>query len=89
MRNWSKWGLDFWQSVVRHIGTAGMAWLGTNAVTGVDGKHSLETLPLALLFGAIMPSVFTFLQNSPIPPEEADVPSLNVNVKVTDNENKD
>ena len=67
--NWSKWGLTFFQSLGRHIGTAGMTWLGLGIKDNVIEWHNLW---VALLVGAILPTFFTFLQNSPIPEEEID-----------------
>ena len=65
--NWHKWGLTFFQSLFRHIGTAGMTWLGLGVK---DGQVEWRNLWVALLVGAILPTFFTFLQNSPIPEEE-------------------
>lgn len=69
MKDWSKWGWDFWQSIARHVGTAGITWLGTNVATGATGWHTLETLPIALVLGGVLPTVFTFLQSNPVPPD--------------------
>lgn len=67
--DWSKWGEDYWTSLARHLGTAGMAWLGTVAVNGTGMTWtSFKTLPLALLAGAVLPTTFTFIQNNPKPP---------------------
>lgn len=65
--NWAKWGFDFWTSVARHVGTAGMTWLGLGIK---DGKIQWEDLWFALLVGGILPSVFTFLQKTPSPDDE-------------------
>lgn len=62
--NWQKWGLSFWQSLARHIGTAGMTWLGLGVK---DGKVDWGNLWVAILVGAVLPSVFTFLQTTPTP----------------------
>ena len=80
--NWEKWGLDFYQSLGRHVGTAGMTWLGLG-VKG--GKLDWSDLWVALLAGAILPTVFTFIQQ-PVPVEEDKSdefpkPPLNLNPK--------
>lgn len=62
--NWQKWGMSFWQSLARHIGTAGMTWLGLGVK---DGQIKWKDLWVALLVGAVLPSVFTFLQSTPTP----------------------
>ncbi len=62
--NWQKWGRDFVQSLGRHIGTAGMTWLGLGLKDGVINWGSLW---IALLLGAVLPTVFTFLQKTPLP----------------------
>lgn len=61
---WNKWGITFFQSLGRHIGTAGMTWLGLGFK---DGRVEWHNLWLALLTGAVMPAVFTFLQTTPVP----------------------
>lgn len=65
--NWSKWGLDFFASLGRHIGTAGMTWLSIGVV---NGKVDWQSLWIAILTGAVLPTVFTFLQSHPVPTEE-------------------
>lgn len=65
--NWSKWGRDFFASLGRHIGTAGMTWLGLGVK---DGRIEWGNLWAALIIGAILPTVFTFLQTSPVPEDE-------------------
>ena len=66
-RNWSKWGFSFWAAIARHVGTAGLTWLSLGIK---DGKFKLNDLLLALLVGGVLPSVFTFLQSTPVPPDE-------------------
>lgn len=62
--NWGKWGRDFIDSVVRHVATAGL----TAATTCyIDGRLDWRKFGSALLIGGVIPSVFTFLQKSPIP----------------------
>lgn len=62
--NWSKWGRDFFSSLGRHVGTAGMTWLGLGVKNGMVDWHDLWA---ALLCGAVLPTIFTFLQKTPVP----------------------
>lgn len=62
--NWSKWGRDFLASVLRHVGTAGLTTLSTSYVSG---KMNWEVLLTGVVCGGIVPTVFTFLQNTPLP----------------------
>lgn len=78
--DWSKWGLDFFTSLGRHIGTAGMTWLGLGLNNGKVDWHDLW---IALLTGAILPTVFTFLQSSPTPTVITDTTTTAVSVKTT------
>lgn len=64
--NWNKWGRDFFASLGRHIGTAGMTWLGLGVK---DGQIEWHNLWLALITGAVLPTVFTYLQSTPVPEE--------------------
>jgi hypothetical protein len=64
---WKKWGLDFFQSLGRHVGTAGLATLSTSYV---EGKISWRALGIGVLCGGIIPTVFTFLQTNPVPEDE-------------------
>jgi hypothetical protein len=66
--NWEKWGRDFWASIMRHVGTAGLTWLSLGLWK--SGKVDWNDLWVALLTGGILPSVFTFLQNTPVPEDE-------------------
>lgn len=66
--NWKKWGLEFWASLGRHIGTAGMTWLGLGLK---DGKVNWSDLWVAVLVGGILPTIFTFLQRAPTPDDDA------------------
>lgn len=68
--NWAKWGKDYWASLARHIGTAGLAWLGIGLGSGHIDWHSLW---YALVTGAFLPTTFTFFQNTPIPEELAEI----------------
>lgn len=63
-KNWSKWGHEFFKSLGRHIGTAGMTWLGLGIKDNQIEWHNLWT---ALLIGAVLPTTFTFLQSNPVP----------------------
>ena len=65
--NWSKWGLEFWASIMRHVGTAGMAAL---AVSYQNGKLDWKSLGMGILAGGVIPTIFTFLQTTPVPDEE-------------------
>lgn len=65
--NWTKWGMEFWASLGRHIGTAGMTWLGLGLK---DGKVNWNDLWVAVLVGGILPTVFTFLQSKPTPDDD-------------------
>lgn len=71
--NWEKWGLDFFASLGRHIGTAGLTWLSLGVK---EGRVQWRDLWIAILVGGIFPTVFTFLQSTPVPTEEPD-PSVN------------
>lgn len=75
--NWQKWGLDFFQSLGRHIGTAGMTWLGIGIK---DGAIDWNSLWVALVAGALLPTIFTFLQRNPVP----DVKSVTVTTETTE-----
>lgn len=70
--NWSKWWLEFFKSFGRHLGTAGATWVGMYSTQGNIDWHSLW---VALVAGAILPCVFTFLQSNPVPDEEAAQPT--------------
>ena len=74
--NWSKWGLEFWQSLMRHVGTAGMTWIGLGIK---DGVVDWKGLGVAIMVGAVLPTVFTFLQKNPIPELE----SVTITTKTT------
>lgn len=76
---WDKWGKDFLFSLMRHCGTAGMAWMGTNTITGQPAWSTFKTLPLAIMFGAVLPTLWTKLQN---PPKDEDDTSDPVNKPV-------
>lgn len=65
--NWEKWGYDFVTSVLRHTGTAGLAALATATSTGKLDWHALGW---GILCGGIIPTVFTFLQKTPLPEDE-------------------
>lgn len=65
--NWAKWGLEFWASLGRHIGTAGLTWLGLGAK---EGKIDWNALWVAILVGGILPTIFTFIQKTPTPIDE-------------------
>lgn len=64
--NWNKWGRDYFQSLGRHIGTAGMTGL---AACAIDGRVDWKKLGAAVLIGGVLPTTFTFLQTNPIPEE--------------------
>lgn len=68
--NWQKWGKDFFASVLRHVGTAGLTWLSLGYKSGRVDWHDLW---VAVLVGGILPSVFTFFQNTPVPEDEEEV----------------
>ena len=70
--NWKKWGFDFWQSLGRHIGTAGLTWLSLGVK---DGRIQWRDLYVAIIVGAVLPTVFTFLQTSPLPMDESAPPT--------------
>lgn len=63
--NWAKWGRDFVFSVMRHIGTAGMTWTGLSFQDGKLDATDLHSLWIAILSGAILPTLFTALQSPP------------------------
>jgi len=69
--NWSKWGLDFWKSIARHVGTAGLAAM---AICTKEGKFDWKNFGIAILVGGVIPSVLTFLQSSPAPEDEPPKP---------------
>lgn len=65
--DWSKWGYDFFASLGRHIGTAGMTWLGLGIQ---NNRIDWKDLWVAIVAGGILPTIFTFLQSFPVPPDE-------------------
>lgn len=65
--NWQKWGLAFWSSLARHVGTAGTTFI---ALGVKDGKIEWHNLWVAIVAGGVMPAVFTFLQSTPAPDDE-------------------
>lgn len=67
--NWSKWGFTFWASVMRHTGTAGLAAL---SICYTDGIFAWKKFGVAVLVGGVIPAVFTFLQNTPVPEDETE-----------------
>ena len=67
MLNWSKWGTDFIASVLRHVGTAGLTAASTCAI---DGRLDWKRFGAAVLIGGVIPSVFTYLKDSPIPNDD-------------------
>lgn len=63
--NWQKWGRDFLLSVMRHIGTAGMTWTGLSMQDGKLDVADFHALWIAILAGAILPTLFTAFQSPP------------------------
>lgn len=78
--NWSKWGRDYFQSLGRHIGTAGMTALTACAL---DGRIDWRKLGAAILIGGAIPSTFTFLQSTPVPEETTTVTTTETTKVVT------
>ena len=68
--NWSKWGKDFYASIVRHIATAGLTALSACLI---DNKIDWKKFGAAILLGGVIPSTLTFLQKSPLPDDVAQV----------------
>ena len=60
--HWEKWGLDFLTSLIRHIGTAGMA---VTAVAVVNGHVDWKAMGFGILTGGIIPTVWTACQSFP------------------------
>lgn len=63
--NWSKWGSDFLLSLMRHVGTATATWGGVSFQDGKFDASDLHSLWIAILAGAIIPTVATYLQKGP------------------------
>lgn len=63
--NWQHWGRDFLLSLMRHIGTAGMTWSGMSLQDGKLDASDLHSLWIAVLAGAVLPTLFTALQSPP------------------------
>lgn len=66
--NWERWGYDFVNQILRHVGTAGLCWGGLSAR---EGKIDWPNLWVFLLTGAILPTLFTFFSKGLPPDEEA------------------
>lgn len=60
--NLEKWGWDFVTSLIRHIGTAGMA---VTAVAVVNGRIDWKAIGVGVLTGGVIPTVFTAFQSFP------------------------
>lgn len=61
---WEKWLLTFWGMLAQSMGVAGSTWLGMGLK---NGRIAWEDLWVALLTGAILPTVFGFLRTNPTP----------------------
>lgn len=67
--NWKGWTYDLFQSLLRAIGVSGGAWLG------VEIRYreiNLIDLGYCILFGAVVRTLFHFLETRPLP-EDLDV----------------
>jgi hypothetical protein len=62
--DWAKWGLEFWQSIARHVGTAGTTAM---AACFIDGHFDWKKFGAAILIGGVIPTTLTFLEKTPTP----------------------
>lgn len=63
--NWTKWGRDFLLSLMRHVGTALATWGGLSLQDGVITRAEWHALWIAILSGAVIPTLVTAFQNPP------------------------
>ena len=69
--HWQKWGLDYLTSLIRHVGTAGMA---TMAIAVVNGHIDWKAVVAGIVTGGIVPTTFTAFQSFPEAEDDAVTP---------------
>ena len=69
--NWNRWVYDMVNQMMRHVGTAGLTWGGLTIKHGRDLNGQIwGDLGICLLCGAILPTIFNFLQTTGLPEDE-------------------
>lgn len=69
---------------MRHTGTAGMTWIGLSLQDGKLDMQDVHHLWIAVITGAILPTLFTALQNPPTEELTVTTTTLDVTKKTTD-----
>lgn len=67
---WDIYFYNLWSAVMKSVGAQGLSWGGINGLnaSGIDVPPlNLKTLGFMLLIGAVLPAMFKFWEQTPLP----------------------